>query len=171
MRHEADTTKSFRDYNDDSAEECFLAALEGAAPTPPRRSVSAADLRLINKKISIKYCEYKITNSANKMLQTETISVSTNGTMIHSTISFPVGTLMRILVELPDYWARKAKHVQYRHTSAPTHFQVLARVVACEDIGKRGQKFQMILENVNIDPTDEIVLCEFLGTQPKNKTP
>jgi hypothetical protein len=75
---------------------------------------------------------------------------------------------MRILVELPDYWARKAKHVQYRHTSAPTHFQILARVVGCEDIGKRGQKFQMILENVNIDPIDEIVLCEFLGITAKN---
>lgn len=168
MRLHSDTNKSFKDYNDDSTEDSFLAALEGTTPVPTFRAVSASDLHLINKKIPIRYCEYKITNCASKMLQTTTISISAHGTMFHSTIAFQIGTLIRILVELPDYWARKSKHVQYRHTSAPTHFQILARVAGCEDIGKRGQKFQMILENVNMDPVDETVLREFLGIQTKN---
>jgi hypothetical protein len=149
----------------------FMATMESHEEdfAPSRRTLSPADLRLLNKKIPVRYCEFKITNTAAKMLQTETVSVSNMGLIIHSTAPFSPGTLMRVWVDMPDYWARKSRLVPYRHTNAPTYFQVLSRVVSCDDISKRTPKFQILCENVNLDPVDERVLCEYLGIEFKSR--
>ena len=144
-----------------SREESFLAAMEGT--DQPKKVVSPADLRLVNRKIPIRFCEYRISNTPHKMLQTDTVSVSNVGLMFHSPVSHGEGSLMRVWMEMPDYWARKSRHVSYRHTSAPSFFQILSRVLSCEDVGKRIPKFQVICEIVNLDAVDEIVLCEYLG--------
>ena len=96
------------------------------------------DLKLVTKKIPMKFCEYKISNTPNKMLLTESIGISTKGMLFQSLTEFKKGSLLRIWVELPDYWSRKSKIVEYRHTEAPTFFQVLARVLSVEEILKRG---------------------------------
>ena len=134
-------------------------ANNAAANEPP----SPLSLKLVSKKIPAKYCEYKISNTPQKMLNTETTSISGLGLTFQASQSFGRGTLMRVWIEMPDYWARKSRHVGYRHTDAPTFFQILARVVNCEETGKRGNKFQIMCQNLNLDPVDELVLNDYLG--------
>lgn len=122
-------------------------------------------LKLVNKKIAMKFCEYKISNTAEKMHATDCISISSLGLLFNSPVNFAVGTLMRVWIEMPDYWARKARHVGYRHTDAPSYFQILARVVSIEETAKRNQKFQLLCQNLNLDPVDETVLNEYLGVR------
>ncbi len=155
-----------------AAGDSFIAAMEDDVDDTPvlKRSVTPAELRLVNKKVPIRYHEFKITNTAQKMLQSETISISNRGVMLNSAIPFSPGTILRVWVEMPDYWARKSRHVAYRHTNAPTYFQILSRVITCDDISKRTAKYQIFCENVNLDPVDETVLCEFLGVEcPKRE--
>ncbi len=122
------------------------------------------DLKLVTKKIPMKFCEYKISNTPSKMLMTESIGISTKGLLFQSLTEFKKGSLLRIWVELPDYWARKSKIVEYRHTEAPTFFQVLARVLSVEEILKRGTRYQILCENLTIDNVDEAILDEYLNT-------
>ncbi len=122
------------------------------------------DLKLVTKKIPMKFCEYKISNTPNKMLLTESIGISTKGMLFQSLTEFKKGSLLRIWVELPDYWSRKSKIVEYRHTEAPTFFQVLARVLSVEEILKRGTRYQILCENLTIDNVDETILDEYLNT-------
>lgn len=125
--------------------------------------LSSLRLRLVSKKIPLRYCKFNITNSLSKMLQGETISVAPDGVMFYSSLSYETGCLMRLYVELPDYWARKSRHVEYRHTEAPGHFQMLCRVVSCEDVGKRPNRYMITVQTVNIDPIDGKVLADYLG--------
>jgi len=125
--------------------------------------LSSLRLRLVSKKVPLRYCKFNITNTYNKMLQGETISVAPDGAMFYSSLSYETGCLMRLYIELPDFWARKARHVEYRHTDAPSHFQMLCRVVTCEDVGKRPNRFMITVQTVNIDPVDGRVLADYLG--------
>ena len=120
-------------------------------------------LGLIAKKIPIKFSEYRISTISNKMMPSETVSISDRGILFYSQLPFPTGNLMRIWIELPEYWARKSRHVGYLHTEAPTFFQVLSRVVSNELSTKRSWRHQIFCENVNLDPIDEKVLKDFLG--------
>lgn len=121
------------------------------------------DLKLVTKKIPIKFCEYKISNTASKMLISESIGISSKGIIFQSLSEFKKGCLLRIWIEIPDYWSRKSKIVEYRHTEAPTFFQVLARVLSAEEILKRGTKYQILCENLTIDGVDEAILNEYLN--------
>ncbi len=125
--------------------------------------LSSLRLRLVSKKIPVRYCKFNISNTLNKMLQGETLSVAPDGATFYSSLSYDPGCLMRLLVEIPDYWARKSRHVDYRHTEAPSSFQMLCRVVSCEDIGKRPNRYLITVQTVNIDPIDGRVLADFLG--------
>jgi hypothetical protein len=125
--------------------------------------LSSLRLRLVSKKIPLRYCKFNITNSVNKMLQGETLSVAPDGATFYSSLAYDSGCLMRLLVEVPDYWARKSRHVDYRHTEAPSSFQMLCRVVTCEDVGKRPNRYLITVQTVNIDPIDGKVLADYLG--------
>ncbi|RDB37071.1 hypothetical protein [Spirobacillus cienkowskii] len=120
------------------------------------------DLKLISTKIPIKYCEYKISNNVNKMLKSETSAISTKGILFQVQLEFKVGSLLRVWVEIPDYWVRKSKIVEYRHTAAPTYFQVLCRVLNVEELLKKGAKYQILTEILSLDSVDETVLIEYL---------
>lgn len=153
----ADTLTSFDDIHgehDDSSANQKVSTLE---------LLSSLRLRLISKKIPLRYCKFNITNTYSKMLQGETISVAPDGAMFYSSLSYEPGCLMRLYIELPDFWARKSRHVEYRHTEAPSHFQMLCRVVNCEDVGKRPNRFMITVQTVNIDPIDGRVLADYLG--------
>jgi hypothetical protein len=126
--------------------------------------VTPFQLKLVAKKIPIKFAEYKISTTTNKMIVSETTGISILGLQFNSSVPFSNGILMRVWVEMPDYWARKSRHVGYRHTDAPTFFQVLSRVVRCEETGKRQAKYQLLCENLNLEPADEKVLNDYLGT-------
>lgn len=153
-------TNTFMDFED-----LETAIPENSTPQPVSQVPTPLQLKLINKKIPIKFCEYKISNTSEKMLSTETISVSPMGVLFNSPTTFPVGALMRIWMEMPDYWPRKSRLVGYRHTDAPTFFQVLTRVVSCEETNKRNMKFQLLCQTLNMDAVDEQVLNEYLGVR------
>lgn len=125
--------------------------------------LSSLRLRLVSKKVPLKYCKFNISNTINKMLQGETLSVAPDGATFYSSLAYDEGCLMRLLIELPDYWARKSRHVEYRHTEAPSSFQMLCRVVTCEDVGKRPNRYLITVQTVNIDPIDGRVLADYLG--------
>jgi hypothetical protein len=125
--------------------------------------LSSLRLRLVAKKIPLRYCKFNISNTVNKMMQGETLSLAQDGATFYSTLSYEQGCLMRLLVELPDFWALKSRHVDYRHTEAPESFQMLCRVVSCEDVGKRPNRYLITVQTVNIDPIDGRVLSDYLG--------
>ena len=150
-------------HDDGLSETGHQGTLGGAAPA---QNVTPLSLKLVAKKIPIKFAEYRISTNSGKMVTGETISASNHGVLFGSALPFPKGALMRVWIEMPDYWARKARHVGYRHTEAPTFFQLLARVATCEDTGKRNAKFQIMCQTVNLDPIDELVLCDYLGLAP-----
>ena len=128
---------------------------------PPE--VLAPALNLISKKIPMRYCEFQISNTTATMSVTETTSISTAGVMFHGNLGVAVGSLVRVWIEMPDYWARKSRHVGYRHTNAPTYFQMLARVVGCEDSPRKNAKYQILCQTLNLDPVDEAVLKDYLS--------
>ena len=111
------------------------------------------DLKLITKKIPIKYCEYKISNLADKMFVSESIGISSKGILFQSLSEFKKGTLLRI-----------SRVIEYKHTEAPTYFQVLSRVLSSEEILKRGTKFQILCENLTLDSVDETILEDYLNS-------
>lgn len=118
---------------------------------------------LINKRLSIRYCEFKISNTPSKMLKSDTQAIAPEGIQFISSIPFEPGVIVRVWIEIPDYWSRKARHVDYKHTDAPSYFQMLSRVLTCAECNKRGTKFQVLCESVNLDPADANVLREYLG--------
>ncbi len=130
---------------------------EGTQETVPQQ------IQLVSKKLPIRYCEFKISNNVKKMFRADSQGLSSQGIQFTSTLAFEPGVLMRVWIELPDFWARKSRHVGYRHTDAPTWFQMLARVISCDEMNKRGSKFQLLCESVNMDPNDDKVLRDFLG--------
>ena len=136
---------------------------QGSNKTTTLELLSSLRLRLVARKIPLKYCKFNISNTVNKMMQGETLSLAQDGATFYSTLSYDQGCLMRLLVELPDYWAMKSRHVEYRHTEAPESFQMLCRVVSCEDVGKRPNRYLITVQTVNIDPIDGRVLSDYLG--------
>lgn len=139
----------------------LIVDLPAGAELPQERSATLP--QLISKKVPIRFCEFKISNCMRKMSRTETLGISPAGLQFTAPNSFEPGILLRIWVEMPDFWARKARHVGYQHTDAPTWFQILSRVLSCEELNRRGNKFQILCENVNLDPHDEKVLRDYLG--------
>lgn len=137
---------------------------KGGVPAAAQESVPwPVQLRLVNKKIPMRFCEFKISNNQAKMLTGETASISNHGLMFNSPVPFGIGSLLRVWVEMPDYWARKSRRVDYRQTEAPTYFQVLARLVHTVEVGKKGSKHQLTCQILNLDPVDEEVLVDYLG--------
>ena len=135
------------------------------APVPEQPSLQRPpiELRLVSKRIPIKYCEFKISNTAKVMLKSETQAIACEGIQFTSSSAFEMSTIMRIWIEIPDFWSRKSRLVGYKHTDAPKWFQMLARVVSCEELNKRGSKFQLVCESVNMEPADQAVLNDYLG--------
>ncbi|MEY4066742.1 MAG: hypothetical protein RIR26_2950 [Pseudomonadota bacterium] len=125
--------------------------------------LSSLRMKLVSKKIPLRYCKFNITNTLAKMLQGETVTIAPDGATFFSSLSYEQGSLMRLLIEIPDYWARKSRHVEYRHTEAPSSFQVLSRVINCEDVGKRPNRYLITVQTVNIDPIDGRVLADYVG--------
>lgn len=137
---------------------------ESSPTTQQEPAIPAVALCLVNRKLPIRFCEFKISNTPRKMLKSDTQAIAVEGIQFTSSAQFEPGVIMRVWIELPDYWSRKSRHVGYRHTEAPSWFQMLARVLSCDELNKRGSKFQILCESVNLDPADVRVLREFLGT-------
>lgn len=120
------------------------------------------NLKLISCEIPVKFSEYKVSNPENKMLVSKTKAISNEGILIESPFFYETGILMRIWVEIPNYWMMKSKKVHYKHTSAPKYFQILSRVTKCEEHNGDRFFFLLLCENLALDPVDESILSDYL---------
>jgi hypothetical protein len=134
------------------------------APSAPAKF----DASLIKKyprstrKVSIRYGAYSLTADENSFEATQSLHISPHGIEFHTTTAYQPGTLLRIHLDIPDYWQRKLRFVQYRRIDQPARFPILAKVVNIEDVGRRGKKKIVTVQTVSIDETDELVLKSFL---------
>lgn len=113
-----------------------------------------------NRKIQVDVSTYGLMQDGD--LKAQTLHISPFGMEIQSTKDYAQGTLLKILVALPDYWQRKQRFVEYRRIDTPDTFKILAKVVRTEEVGKRGKKKLVVVQTVNMDEIDEQVLKSFL---------
>ncbi len=115
-----------------------------------------------NRKINVEVQTYTLISETNLELKSLTSYISPYGMEFQTTRNYSPGTLLKILVSLPDYWSRKQRFVNYNRIDTPNTFKVLAKVVKTEDIGKRGKKKIILVQTVNMDEVDEQVLKSYL---------
>ena len=115
-----------------------------------------------NKKIQIEVVRYGIAAQAGDQEKGQSIHISPYGLEFQASKPYPEGTLLKINVNVPDYWNRKQRFVDYRRIDAPGNFRILAKVVKTEDVGKRGKKKLILAQTVNMDEVDEQVLKSYL---------
>lgn len=140
-----------------------LSAVQSHVKDNQIHSLKTKEFSLVARKVPIRISEFRINPLKNQSLETETISLSSKGLLFSIPMPFRPGTLLRAAIELPDFWARKSALVGYKHTDAPTSFQMLVRVVSFQEVLRKGKKFEILAETVNIDPVDDQVLSEFLA--------
>lgn len=115
-----------------------------------------------NRKVHIHFGTYSLLTDDDSMEATQSIHISPVGLEFQSQQPLPEGTLLKIHVNIPNYWARKRRFVEYRRVDQPERFSILAKVVHSEDIGRRGKKKLVTVQTVSIDETDELVLKSYL---------
>jgi len=114
------------------------------------------------RKVSMRYGAYSISADESSLESTQSMHISPHGIEFQTTSSYSPGTLLRIHLDIPDYWQRKLRFVQYRRIDQPARFPILAKVVSVQDVGRRGKKKIVTVQTVNIDETDELVLKSYL---------
>lgn len=115
-----------------------------------------------NRKVHINFGAYSLLSNDDSMEATQSIHISPGGIEFQSQQPLPEGTLLKIHVNIPNYWQRKRRFVEYRRVDQPERFSILAKVVHSEDIGRRGKKKLVTVQTVSIDETDEMVLKSYL---------
>jgi hypothetical protein len=141
---------------------------DGVADNPTPNNSIKFDASLIKKyprssrKVGMKYGAYSISADEASLESTQSLHISPHGIEFQTTASYSPGTLLRIHLDIPDYWQRKLRFVQYRRVDQPARFPILAKVVSVEDVGRRGKKKIVTVQTVSIDETDELVLKSYL---------
>jgi hypothetical protein len=117
-----------------------------------------------NKRIGLNISKFGISASdkEEKEPNGQSMHISPHGIEFKTTEDFVEGSLLKIHINIPDYWKRKQQFVEYTRIDAPTDFRVLAKVVRTEDISKRGKKKVITVQTLVIDDVDERVLKTFL---------
>ena len=115
-----------------------------------------------NRKVQINFGAYSLLSNEDSMEATQSIHISPAGLEFQSQQPLPEGTLLKIHVNIPNYWQRKRRFVEYRRVDQPERFSILAKVIQSEDIGRRGKKKLVTVQTVSIDETDELVLKSYL---------
>ena len=115
-----------------------------------------------NRRIYVDVAAYGIRDHDSGVPRGTTVHISPYGLEFRSVTHFDEGTLLKIHVAIPDYWARKQKFVEYGRVDAPGTFKILGKVISSEVIGKRGKKKMILVQTVNMDNVDEQVLKSFL---------
>ncbi len=114
-----------------------------------------------NRRLSLGVVQYGIAGEEGSPKGT-TVHISPHGVQFRSNQHYDPGTLLKIHITIPDYWARKQRYVDYGRVDTPGTFKILAKVVSSEDIGKRGKRKMVVARTVNMDDVDERVLKTFL---------
>ncbi len=116
-----------------------------------------------NKKLKLSVENFGLKNQDNdKSLNGQSVHISPHGIEFRTADEYEEGTLLKIHVSIPDYWARKQKHVNYGRIDQPGDFRILAKVQSSKEVGKRGKKKLVMAETLIIDEVDEQVLKKFL---------
>ena len=92
----------------------------------------------------------------------QTVHISPYGIQFRAAEGYEEGDLLKIHINMPDYWERKQRFVDYSRIDTPSNFKILAKVVSTEEVGKRGKKRIVMARTVNMDEVDEQVLKAFL---------
>jgi len=137
-------------------------------PREATNATSGFDLDMIkkypksNKKISLNIHEYSILTEDSPGDPTQSIHISPHGVQFQAQKEYPIGALLKINVNIPNYWVRKQQVVDYRRIDTPDNFRILGKVIHTEDIGKRGKKKIITVQTLNIDEVDEVILKSYL---------
>lgn len=114
-----------------------------------------------NRRLSLAVARYGI-NSEVDPEEGQTVHISPFGIQFRGTEEYEEGDLLKIHINMPDYWERKQRFVDYSRIDTPSNFKILAKVVSTEEVGKRGKKKIILCRTVNMDEIDEQVLKAFL---------
>lgn len=114
-----------------------------------------------NRRLTLDIAEYSL-RSEEGLKEAQSVYISPYGLQFRTTEDYPEGTLLKVHVAIPDYWSRKQKYVDYGRVDVPDKCKILVKVVATEEIGKRGKRKMILCKTVNIDEVDEQVLKTFL---------
>lgn len=121
-----------------------------------------------NRKISLSVRPYQIATDLEAgppmkiNEKAHTVFISPYGLEFQVPAEYDCGTLLKIDINIPDFWNRKQQFVDYSRVDTPKKFNILAKVVKSENVGKRGRKKLVLAQTVNIDEVDERVLKAFL---------
>ncbi len=114
-----------------------------------------------NKKISLQVHPYRLQQDKHISEEGQTLFISPHGIEFHSPKEYPDGMLLKVHLELPDYWKRKKSFVEYNRIDVPDSLSMLVRVIKTEPAPK-GKKKTVLVQTVNIEEIDETVLKLFL---------
>ena len=114
------------------------------------------------QKLSMSIDSYKINIDSPPEGTIQQVHISPHGLKFETTNDFDDGDLLKIHVELPNFWGRKQNLVDYGRVDNPNSMKILAKVVKSENIGKRGKKKKVLVQTVNMDSIDEEVLKRYL---------
>lgn len=113
-----------------------------------------------NRRLSLNVEKFGIAEDDN--LDGQTVHISPYGVQFRAGKHFNEGDLLKVHVNIPNYWNRKQKFVDYGRIDTPENFKILVKVVSSEDIGKRGKRKMVLARTVNMDEVDNEVLKSFL---------
>jgi len=114
-----------------------------------------------NRRLSLAVARYGL-NAEMSPEEGLTVHISPYGIQFRVTEEYEEGDLLKIHINMPDYWERKQRFVDYSRIDTPSNFKILAKVVSTEEVGKRGKKKIVLVRTVNMDEIDEQVLKAFL---------
>ncbi len=114
-----------------------------------------------NRRLSVGVAKYGI-NAETGEEDAQTVHISPFGMQLRVSHEYEEGDLLKIFVNIPDYWERKRRFVDYSRIDTPDNFKILVKVVSSEEVGKRGKKKILLARTVNMDEVDEQVLKAFL---------
>lgn len=114
-----------------------------------------------NRRIAVGVAKYGISAEAGEE-EAQTLHISPYGMQLRVSHEYEEGDLLKIFVNIPDYWERKRRFVDYSRIDTPDNFKILVKVVSSEEVGKRGKKKILLARTVNMDEVDEQVLKAFL---------
>lgn len=121
-----------------------------------------------NLKLAIEIDHYSLLNSEtpedlSKSYKSHTIYISPSEIKFLAPPKYSKGSILKILVKIPDYWPRKKNLVKYTRIDKPENFKILAKVIETEDTGKRKRKKAILAKVVNIDEIDEKILNSYIN--------
>lgn len=114
-----------------------------------------------NRRLAVGVAKYGISAEAGEE-EAQTVHISPFGMQLRVSHEYEEGDLLKIFVNIPDYWERKRRFVDYSRIDTPDNFKILVKVVSSEEVGKRGKKKILLARTVNMDEVDEQVLKAFL---------